>query len=216
MTEQEKKSLLDCPLFRGLSLLQVTAALEGLSCGRQTYPKGAQIYGPNAFDRKLGILLKGTVTVTKGELPVSRLGPGELFGAAALYNREPDYVNTLTAASDCEVIFLTQAEMDERLAAQPLLARNYIAYLSHRIRFLSGKVKELAGPTAEERVLRYLAAQQGQEGTCPDCSRTELAGRLGMSRASLYRVLEALEKAGTLRRTGKYLYLTQTGKDEIK
>ncbi len=203
--EEEGKTILRCPLFQGIESKQVKMALDGPGCQRKTVQKGTVIYDPQAFERQLGILARGKIAVSKGSLPVSLLGPGDMFGAAALYNEEPDYVTTLTAKTDCTLLFLTQEKVDELLGRWPEMRRNYIGYLSGRIRFLSGKVEELAGPTAEDRVLRYLAAH-GREGAfTPDCSWTELAGRLGMGRASLYRVLDELERQGTLRREGKTL-----------
>ncbi len=200
---EEEAAILSCPLFQGLSREAVLAELDTLPCERRTYRKGEILYSPRAFSRSLGILLRGTVGVSKGSLPVSFLRPGDLFGAAALYNQEPDYVTTLTARADCAVLLLSQETMDAVMARQPQVGRNYLAYLSARIRFLSGKLEELTSPTAEEKVERYLTARTVDGQTVLDCSLTELAGRLGMGRATLYRALDALETEGTLRREGK-------------
>lgn len=203
--EEEEKSVLGCPLFRNIPPERVAEALEEAGVRRREFQRGDVIYAPHAFERSLGILLTGRVAVRKGSLPVSLLGPGELFGAAALYNDEPDYVTTLTAKTGCAALFFSQGQMDKLLARWPEIGRNYICYLSARIRFLSGKVEELAGPTAEDRVVRYLAAHGEKGSFLPDCSWTELAGRLGMGRASLYRVLDGLEEKGRLHREGKTL-----------
>jgi len=199
----EEEAILNCPLFRGLSRETVLTELDALDCERRTYRKGEVLYSPRSFSRSLGILLRGTVGVSKGSLPVSFLRPGDLFGAAALYNQEPDYVTTLTARADCAALLLPQGTMDALMARQPQAGRNYVAYLSARIRFLSGKLEELTGPTAEEKVARYLMARTADGQAVLDCSLTELAGRLGMGRATLYRALDALEAEGTLRREGK-------------
>lgn len=205
---------MDCPLFQGLPKETVEAELEALNYVSKPYQKGEVLYSPHAFSRSLGILLRGTVSVTRGSLPVSVLRPGELFGAAALYNQRPDYVTTLTARTDCEVLFLSQEDLDTLMARQSQVGKNYIAYLSERIRFLSGKLEELGPSTAEGRVVRYLMLRNQEGRTLPDCSLTELAGRLGMGRATLYRVLDALEREGMLHREGKTIVWTGYGKDE--
>lgn len=211
---KDEERILTCPLFQGLPRETVLTDLETLNCERRTYRKGEVLYAPHTFSRSLGILLRGTVGVTKGSLPVSFLRPGDLFGAAALYNQEPDYVTTLTARTDCAVLLLSQETMDAIMARRPQVGRNYVTYLSTRIRFLSGKLEELAGPTAEGKVAHYLMARAEAGRVTPDCSLTELAGRLGMGRATLYRALDALEAEGNLRREGKTFILIGYGKDD--
>lgn len=206
------KDLFSCPLLPGCSREEVIARLERAGGHQRSYRKGEVIFTPHAFERCLGVLLRGTVTVRKGALPMGQLGPGDLFGAAALYHEEEDYVTTLTPRESCTVLLLSQQQLDDLLSAQPQIARSYIAYLSQRIRFLSGKVGELAGSSAQERVIRYLIAHGGEDGVCPDCSWTELAERLNMGRASLYRALDSLTQKGLLRREGNTVILI--GKDE--
>ena len=197
-----------CPLFTGMEEAEVLSALAAEGVHRVRFRRGEVIYRPHEFSRKLGILLSGSVAVTKGDFPVSRLRPGDLFGAAALYNEEPDYVTTLNVLSDCAVLFLSQDWLEGQMDRRAGLRRNYIRYLSGRIRFLSGKLEELTGPTAEAKLFHYLAQRAHQGAVELDCSMTELAKRLGMGRASLYRALDALEGEGTIKRTGKTVFLT--------
>lgn len=208
----ELDRVLTSPLFAGVEEETVRAALTGPQAVRRAYQKGDILYAPHDFSRSLGILLHGTVSVHKEDLPVSQLGPGDLFGAAALFNQEADYVTTLRARTPCAVLYLTQGRVEELLDRHPQVRHNYLAYLSGRIRFLSAKVDQLAGPTAQDKLLHYLQ-RRAPEGPS-DCSLTELAARLGMGRATLYRALDALEAEGTLRREGKTLRL-MTRKDEV-
>ena len=199
---QEERELLDrSPFFRGaepelldrvLSLPQVT--VEDFSL-EQT------VYQPHRFRRCLGFLLSGQVQVTNGTLSVSLLEAGELFGAAALYNDLPDYATTLTARTPCRILFLPQEEVDRLLGEEPLLRRNYLRYLSGRIRFLSGRLQAVTQTGAEGKLARYLLSS-GEDAPIRT-SATDLARRLGLSRASLYRAFDALEGAGLIRREGK-------------
>ena len=136
-------------------------------------------------------------------LIMSVLGPGELFGAAALFNDRPDYATTLTARTPCRVLLLPQALVEELMGRFPEVCRSYVAYLSERIRFLSGKIDALTAGSAERKVAQYLLSRLDGEWAELDCSATGLAQRLGVSRASLYRALDALEARGAVRRAGK-------------
>ena len=94
---QEEISLLSAgPLFHGTdsALLQALLDMEGAS--RVWFDPGL-VYSPGHFRRSLAVVLSGQLQVTKGSLAVSLLGPGDLFGAAALYSDEPEFASTITA-----------------------------------------------------------------------------------------------------------------------
>ena len=190
-------------LFRATPPGLMEAVLLDRRCFRARVRKGRTIYTPEDFRRCLGLLVSGTVQVSKENLIVSVLGPGELFGAAALFNDEEAYVTTLTARSDCDLVFFPQSLVEDLMSSCPAVARSYISYLSGRIRFLNGKIQGLIAPTAERKLEQYLAAHVRDDWVELDCPATGLAKRLNVSRASLYRAFDALEAAGAIRREGK-------------
>ena len=147
------------------------------------------------------LLLSGRVLVTKGSLTVSTLEPGDLFGAAALYNDSPDYATTLTAQGICRCLLLDQELLDRLLGEEALLRRNYLTYLTGRIRFLNARLGSLAVGDTEGRVVRYLLSSLSYGVV--ECSASGLARQLGISRASVYRAFQDLEQAGLIRREGR-------------
>lgn len=186
-------------LFRGVHEDLVKQAATDRRCRLEQAARGELIYAPHTFYRCLGVLLTGAVEVSKEGLLVSGLSPGDLFGAAALFNDRDDYATTLTARSPCRILFFPQSLVEELLSRHPDLARNYVAYLSGRIRFLDGKLAGLLAGNAERKLAQYLL-------TCGDgkaYGATALARRLGVSRASLYRAFDALTALGAIRREGK-------------
>ncbi len=185
------------PLFCGVSeeLLQALAGTEGASLVR--FDSGV-VYSPRHFRRSLAVVLSGQLQVTKGALAVSVLGPGDLFGAAALYSDEPEFATTITARRASRCLMLDQPLVDRLLAEHSQIRENYLRYLTGRIRFLSGRLQALAQPGVEGKLARYLLANGGSS-----CPATELCQRLGVSRASLYRAFAALEDSGLITRKGK-------------
>lgn len=185
------------PLFRGVSeeLLQTLAGAEGASLVR--FDPGV-VYSPRHFRRSLAVVLSGQLQVTKGALAVSVLGPGDLFGAAALYSDEPEFAATVTAKRPSRCLMLEHDLVDRLLAEQGQIRENYLRYLTGRVRFLSGRLQTLAQPGVEGKLARYLLANGGSS-----CPATELCQRLGVSRASLYRAFAALEAGGLIVRKGK-------------
>ena len=179
--------------------------LEILTSSKAVYeqfPAGAVVYDPTHFKRCLGVLLEGQLQVTKGELSVSVLQPGDLFGAAALYSDAAEFATTITAKKDSRCLLLPQKLVDHLIAKDAAFRERYLRYLTGRIHFLSSRMDSLSQHGAESKLARYLLSNMGGDGTITS-SATDLAKRLGLSRASLYRAFEVLEEGGLITRTGK-------------
>lgn len=203
-TLEERRALESCSLLAGVDRAAVGRILEKPGAVVSTFAGGQEVYTPEHFQRRLGVLLSGELRVTKGNLSVSVLEPGDLFGAAALYS-EGAFSTTITAMRDSRCLLLDQELVDALLAEDRTIRANYLGYLTGRIRFLSGRLQSLAQPGAEGKLARYLLANGG-EGKLT-CSATDLAKRLGISRASLYRAFEAMEEAGLISRKGKTIFV---------
>lgn len=205
LKDEERSQLLNCPLFRDCAPETVSRTLDDSGCSVHCFDTGQTLYRPHHFSRCLGILLSGRVRVTRDTLSISMLSPGELFGAAALFNDRPDYATTLTACAPCRVVLLTQELVSSLMDTDRQVRDNYIRYLSGRIRFLSGKIRSLAADRAEGKLKQHLLTTLSPQRPQLDCPATELAHRLGISRASLYRAFDALEGQGLIRRRGRII-----------
>ena len=169
--------------------------------------RGEVLFAPEHFTHSLGLVLSGRVRVTRGDLFVDSLGPGDWFGAAALFNGREEYPSTLTAQSECQVMFFSQETVETLMERWPQAARNYIGYLSGRICFLSDRVNSLAAGSAEEKVEQFLLRRADENGVTT-VSAASIAKALGLGRASVYRAFERLEERGAIVRSGKQISLT--------
>ena len=206
LTAQEYQALAAAPLFSDYSPEELTQLLDNTSQTLHRYERGDILCSPDNFRRELSVVLSGQILVSKGdgELVVSVLSPSELFGAASLFNDEPDYVSTLTAKRASSVLAFSQEAVQQLMDAQPRFRRNYIRYLSCRIRFLSDKIDALIQGSGEKKLSAWLANQMDDRGeVLLPCSMTELAARLNIGRASLYREMQKLEERGVLVRQNK-------------
>ena len=179
--------------------------LEILTSSKAVYehfPAGAVVYDPTHFKRCLGVLLEGQLQVTKGELSVSVLQPGDLFGAAALYSEAAEFATTITAKKDSRCLLLSQQLVDQLIARDAGFRERYLRYLTGRIHFLSSRMESLSQHGAESKLARYLLSNMVEDHTLT-CAATDLARRLGLSRASLYRAFDDLERGGLIARQGK-------------
>lgn len=188
------------PLFRrvdGAQLRETLARSEVL-----TAAKGETVYDRRRFRRCLGVLLEGKLQVRREALLVSTLGAGEVFGAAALFNRQEGYPTTLTALTECTLLLIPQEEVRRLILSCPPFAEDYVTYLSGRIRFLSARLDTVSADSGEGRLARYLRSAAGPAGQVT-LSATQLCQRLGVGRATLYRAFAGLEGEGVIAREGK-------------
>jgi len=198
-------------LFRGCDPAAVLSPLDPGEIRLQRYGAGEVIYTADSFSREIGILLSGRVRVTKSSgLVVSELMAGDLFGAAAIYSTGEEYVSTLTVRQPARVLFLSEAAVKRLVEEDPRIRRNYLEYLTERIRFLSAKVETLTRDSSSAKLRGYLLRHADPDGLVrPILSMTELAARLNISRASLYRELDLLIDAHLLVKEGKQLRVLQ-------
>ena len=209
LNETEMEMVLKTELFRGSPPSVLTRILAVSDCTAAEYEKNDVVYDKTSFSRSLGIVLEGRLRVTKENadkrpIVMSTLQRGALFGAAALFNSEPEYATKITAIEHSRVLFLPQRLIKRMIEREPDIAENYIRYLSERILFLNRKIYFLTAGTAEQRLAGFLldnlAVGEYSEMPMP---MHRLADALNMSRASLYRAFDELTESGAVSKQGK-------------
>ncbi len=174
-----------------------------------SYCKNDIILSEDNYSPIICIIIKGEARVSKGDTVISHLKEGEIFGAAFLYNQNYHFENTITALTPLKIVIIEKSGIDRLIQSDSSVSFNYISYLSERIGFLNTKIEGYTQSSAEEKLLLFL--QKNCDNTNGKCeisvSMTELSRVLHISRASLYRVIEALEKQEKICRDGKKIYL---------
>lgn len=205
----ETELVLKTELFRGSPPGVLTRILAVSDCTAAEYEKNEVVYDKTNFSRSLGIVLEGRLRVTKENadkrpIVMSTLQRGAMFGAAALFNSEPEYATKITAIEHSRVLFLPQRLIKRMIEREPEIAENYIRYLSERILFLNRKIYFLTAGMAEQRLAGFLldnlAVGEFSEMPMP---MHRLADALNMSRASLYRAFDELTASGAVSKQGK-------------
>ncbi len=209
LNEIETELVSKTELFRGSPPSMLTRILAVSDCTAAEYEKNEVVYDKTNFSRSLGIVLEGRLRVTKENadkrpIVMSTLQRGAMFGAAALFNSEPEYATKITAIERSRVLFLPQRLIKRMIEREPDIAENYIRYLSERILFLNRKIYFLTAGTAEQRLAGFLLDNLavGEFSEMP-MTMHRLADALNMSRASLYRAFDELTASGAVSKQGK-------------
>lgn len=209
LSVKERNTIMSTRLFRGAPDTVLNKVLAATDCEVKSFKKGETVYSGKSFSRSLGVLLDGSLRVTKDtadghSMIISTLTPGSLFGAAALFNDEEQYVTNISALETSKLVFFSQRLVERMIRREPQIAENYIKYLSERILFLNKKLYLLTAGTAEQRLAGFLLDNLplGQAAELP-LPMNKLASALNISRASLYRAMDALCGCGAVVKTGK-------------
>ena len=114
LSPQALKTLSTCFLFKNVDEILMEQLCTDPRCELLSYPRGATIFDETHFRPCLGILLTGEVLVEKNtadgkRLNMTRLTPGECFGAAAMYTQQQRYASLLTAKRPTQILYLPQA-----------------------------------------------------------------------------------------------------------
>ena len=181
------------------------------------FKKNEVIYSADRFPDAIGYVVSGyAVAVTNNghNIHMRSFEKGCCFGVAAIFGGNENYVSTITAKSDTEILFVTENELKNIFLKYPQTSVNYIEFLSDKIRFLNKKLSVISCGSAEDTVLKYLQTVADSENNAiiPK-SMTLLAKTLGMGRATLYRCLEGLEKQGIILRENNIIKVIENEKN---
>ena len=214
LNDAEIELVMKTELFRGSPRSVLMRILAVSDCTVGEYSKNDIVFSKTSFTRSLGIVLGGKLRVIKENadkrpIVMSTLQSGSLFGAAALFNSQGEYVTQITAIEHSRILFLPQRLLKRMIEREPEIAENYIRYLSERILFLNRKIYFLTAGTAEQRLASFLLdnLSEGEYSEMP-MPMHRLADALNMSRASLYRAFDLLIESGAVSKQGKLVCIS--------
>lgn len=176
-----------------------------------SFNEGETIRKKEESKNALSVLISGTLIVEK-ELKnkiirMSTLRAGDIFGAASVFTEESSYVAKITAKEKGSYAEISEESMSSIFQKESSVLYQYLRYLNNRIRFLSNRIDMLAYESSDDRLFAYLESCK-EEGECMiSFNMKTLASTTGMSRATLYRSFEALEKSGKIKKQGKTIHI---------
>lgn len=155
-------------------------------------------------------LVGGSVRISQsgcdgGQVVIRFIGPGEMFGAIALFTDREYPADAITLTDSLEISW-SEAELLDLIRHNPQIATNVIRIIGKRLKEAQERVRELSTQRAEQRVahtLLRLARQAGQStinGTAIEfpLRRKDVADISGITLHTASRILTAWEKAGLL------------------
>lgn len=210
MDEKYFALLADCPLFEGINQHEIKNIVECMSLTVHSYNKNEYLTHGGQDLTEIGIVLSGTVALTKETASGSRviiglLGPGDMFGEMAAYSEKSSYPMTVIAHSNCIVIYFPRDKIigccEKACVCHKNLILNMLKIVSNKAIMLNKKVDYLAIKTLRAKISTFLFEEYNKRGINTfqlPLNRYELADFLNTSRPSLSRELCKMRDEGLI------------------
>lgn len=202
----------ECCLFDGCGADTVRAYLDSSGVNVCDFSGGEEV--PSELRARCwAIVVTGSVKIFSGgedgSVLLNVVGRGEVFDIAVLTGRRGGApLSTAITVGRCRIAFIAACEIQTLMSEYPKIAANCFGFCSSRIYFLNRRLHTLSCGSAEGKLADFLLNEFYQEDgrflvKLKSC--VELADKLGVSRASLYRALGTLQEAGVIARSGKQI-----------
>lgn len=211
MNREQIRAIENCKLFKESSRDVANRAKE--LCTVQTVQR------MEILDARGGIYI-----ISSGKLGVyhceegknvllNTLGTCDVFGYASLYSPTDDRFTQIKALSKTELLFISGDDVEKLVLMDGKIAIGIIKELTGKIRFLNRKLDSFTSSDLKHRLIKYLNSLPITDGRAviPE-SMSALARRLGVGRASLYRLMGELTSEGFIERNGNEIILKENVK----
>ena len=105
------------------------------------FQQGASIVAEGQKGMRMYAIVEGRVAISIGGRVVERLGPGGVFGEAALVDAAATRIADATAEADCSLQAISRKAFLALVKLSPQFAQTMLSSLAGRLRFLTARLK---------------------------------------------------------------------------
>ena len=198
-------------LFRGLSDEETSQALHELRAQEKRYRKDAMILSAGQPTERMGLVLKGSVTIESNDLwgnrtILSHVGEGGFFAETYAWLCDEVVLVDVVANEECRILFLTVANLHGQPLAREAwaakLTANLLSISAQKNLALTGRSFHTAPKSARARIMAYLNTvslqTQSREFDIP-FDRQQLADYLNLERSAMSKELGRMRDEGLIR-----------------
>ena len=194
-------------LFSGLADEELCTLLSQLGAVQRTFGKGEALVLAGEPNHRVGILLTGELEAYRpapggGRIPITRMGPGDVFGDVLSGSSLASPV-TVLAACPCEVLLVPYQRLvlSDGSPAHQQVVQNLVRTISDKYFSLSRRIDLLVLKSLRAKVCAYLLSEAERAGSLTfsiPFSRIQLADYLNCDRSALSRELSLMQRDGLL------------------
>ena len=191
-------------LFQDMSDDDILKSLKCLSGKTNTYTKDEIIYFAGDEISKIGIILNGSILITKDDIMGNRniltsISQSELFGETFVCSDIKYIPVTVTASQKCEILFIEFSRITQTCTSNcnfhNTLIKNMLYIISSKNILLNNKIEILSAKTTRDKLMAYFNIQIIKNKTNKfkiPFNRDALADFLNLNRSSMSRELSKM------------------------
>jgi CRP/FNR family transcriptional regulator, cyclic AMP receptor protein len=206
-------------LLRATDLLSTVpdAELEALAAGSRvrTYRRGQVVFTAGDPGGNVMVIISGWVKVVVrsadgGELTLTLIGPGTLFGEVGVADGGPRSADA-EALEESRLLLIPREMILDLCGREPGVALALLQSVAALLRRLTEAASDLVFLDLPRRVAKVLLSQPRKDNgvISPSLSQEELAHQAGGSRQSVNAALRGFERRGWIQVSGRTMTVTQ-------
>lgn len=207
------ENLIRNPLFFGLDKGKITNYLSKIKVEEKCFAKDAVAFHSMSTEKHIMFMTEGYAKVEQyhedgSSTFLKRLKPGDAFGILSVFSSNVHYPTHIIFEKKSEVLCISESEVMRLIKQDEQLIYNFLNFFNGQVHYLLNRIALFSMQSIEERVVQFFTQVAEEEMIVnPQMSKTELAEFLGISRASLYRVIEKLAGENRILVKGKSIKL---------
>ena len=212
--------LLDCSLFKGMSVQEISAVLSASSGRIRSYPRNTLIAQAGEEVLHLQIVLEGSVKAemvdyTGKVIKIEDIVPPRPLAPTFLFGSQNRYPVNITAGGDVKVLSIPRDKFLTILQGSKSVLVNFVDIVSSRGQFLSSKIKFLSFTTIKGKLAQYLLDLSDKSGSLRfslPSSQVQLSELFGVARPSIGRAIGEMNRDGIIRTEGREVTILDSAK----
>ena len=211
------KILKETPIFSGLSEREISELATLVT--EHTFHAGEFAFFEDDKPEWFFIVVSGRIKALKHsssgkEFIIAFLGPGEMLGELAVFENKP-YPASAQAVTETTLLVMKREDFIRFLTRHPEIALRIITALGERLRTAQGRLRDLAGERAEQRLTRILIMLSSRLGNNLPFTRQEIADMSGLTIETAIRIMSRLREGGIIRSARGRIVILDEKKPDI-
>jgi CRP/FNR family cyclic AMP-dependent transcriptional regulator len=185
------------------------------------FPKGTVLFNEGEPGKDMFVLQSGKISISKKVRDVEKvlavLGPGEFFGEMAIISNKPRNA-TATVTEDAKLLVIDPKTFEAMIRGNAEIAVRMIKKLAERLSEADAQIENLLLSDPASRVIHQLLqlcqtrGRPMEEGIEIEFSVRELPRLIGVGEPAIRHMLDRLERAGLIERSGDRLTVYDTAR----
>jgi CRP/FNR family cyclic AMP-dependent transcriptional regulator len=185
------------------------------------FPKGTVLFQEGEPGKDMFVLQSGKISISKKVRDVEKvlavLGPGEFFGEMAIISNKPRNA-TATVTEDAKLLVIDPKTFEAMIRGNSEIAVRMIKKLAERLSEADAQIENLLLSDPASRVIHQLLqlcqtrGRPMEEGIEIEFPVRELPRLIGVGEPAIRHMLDRLERAGLIERSGDRLTVYDTAR----